>query len=232
MDLWSSLYRAREILEQRKEARQVVRKEGWWPDTVYLILDEGDLGFHPEWQQKYVRSLIRASPWFFAQSSKNMGRELTSLLRTRVHIIIATHSPISLSDVPRSHAVFLQRRKSGTMTERWVAERADVGLENTFGANIHNLYRSSFFLTEHMLGAFAHDTIQEVIDDLNRKDVNPERAHMMRRVIDQIGEPVIRAKLAKMYEDKFGDGLTDEERERFYEEELRKIRSRRRDENR
>lgn len=224
IDLWSSIWRAREILGQRKNARQIARTEDWWPDDVYLILDEGDLGFHPAWQQQYVRSLIRVTPHFFEQAGANVGPGMTELLGTRIHIIIATHSPISLSDVPRSHAVFLQKRKSGTMTERWVAQLPEVTIDNTFGANIHDLYRNPFFLSDHTVGHFAFDKIDWVVKELNRPIDDVGDRGMLLRIISLIGEPVIRQRLIQMYEERYGQAITNDDRIRYHEEQLKRLR--------
>lgn len=231
LDLYSRLFYARKMMKDGVGWTQVSGLHEGYPDQLIIILDEAEVGFHPAWQQEFVANLTAAAPNIFSVSTTDQGRGMYSPNWTPIQLVIATHSPIALSDIPLNHTFFLERVYEEGKYVRKVMRGADLGIQHTFGANIHDLYRNSFFLTEHMLGNFAHDRIQVIIDDLNREDVDAERARVVRKVIDQIGEPVIRAKLTRMYEDKFGDGLTDEERERFYEEELRKIRSRRKDED-
>ncbi len=52
--------------------------------NVFLYLDEADLSLHPRWQQRYVSWILK----FVTSYYKNCS----------VQILIATHSPIMLSD--------------------------------------------------------------------------------------------------------------------------------------
>ncbi len=52
--------------------------------NVFLYLDEADLSLHPRWQQRYVSWILKFVTSYFINCS--------------VQILIATHSPIMLSD--------------------------------------------------------------------------------------------------------------------------------------
>lgn len=191
MDLFSRLFWAKRMLDVKS------RRRGDSPESVTVILDEGELGFHPAWQQGYVKALIKGLSKLFANSAGQVS--------PRLNVVIATHSPITLSDIPREHVVVLQ-----TLQQRTEGSTIDT---RTFGANIHDLYRNSFFLADHMLGHFAHDKIQDVLNDLNG-DATPPRSRLqeMDSIIDQIGEPVIRKELHRQYELKFPDVANLDER--------------------
>jgi hypothetical protein len=107
---------------------------------------------------------------------------------------MATHSPIILSDIPKEHVVVLNDSGS-TVTP------SDLDIQ-TFGANIHSLYRNSFFLSNHMVGDFAYDKMDEVVNFLVDTNSPLDDAPRMKAVIDLIGEPVIRTKLTAMYNSK------------------------------
>lgn len=214
LDIFSRLFYAREQFEY------MTNHHAEWPSNLYVILDEGEIGFHPAWQQGYIKHMVESLPKLFGNSSKGP--------LPHIHLIVATHSPISLSDIPREHVVVLQtedQRESGSTIQ-----------DQTFGANIHNLYRNSFFLANHLLGDFAHDKIQAVIDDLGKGDVIGKRADEMLATIGLIGEPVIRETLLARYNERFAQGHDDESRLDYYREQIKEIearrKSRRKDENR
>ncbi len=181
LDLFARLYSVRQKLEWNIEAKKP------WPNNLFIILDEGDLGFHPAWQQRYVNQLIKSLPLLFTGSSCGPI--------PRFHIVLATHSPITLSDIP-SYSVLPFVTKEQREAKVFMPER-------TFGANIHELYRSSFFLSKHMVGDFAYQKMDEVVKFLIDPDADQQAATRMRSTIDLIGEPVIREKLLDMYKARF-----------------------------
>ena len=107
-----------------------------WNTNILLLIDEIDLYLHPEWQRKIIQDLI------------------TSLRRQfKTHyfqIILTSHSPIVLSDIPVENCIFLRKRPNGTVCQ----EMREI---QTFGANIYTLYRDAFFLSNDKLamGEFA-----------------------------------------------------------------------------
>ena len=62
-----------------------------------------------------------------------------------VNIIMSSHSPFLLSDMPSSHVLLL---KDGRV---WT----DARFSNTFGANISTLLNEDFFLEKGFIGGFA-----------------------------------------------------------------------------
>lgn len=154
-----------------------------------IILDEPDINIHPDWQQKFLSRLIH----FF------------NIHHKKVNIIITTHSPIIVSDLPRENIIFLDKNASGECVVKEPKE-----MDRTFGANIHSLYRSSFFM-DGLMGKFAEGKINDVIKDLRGNgEITEERKKEIRFIIDTIGEDVLRTGLEKLYEGRFP--LTEKEK--------------------
>ena len=106
---------------------------------VLLFMDEVETTLHPRLQAKLVRNLLL----FFQLMLGNY----------RVHLVLATHSPILLSDIPKSHVLFLKADKS----------IPDCYIRNTFAANVFDLYNESFFMTEGTVGAFAAEKVNRLL---------------------------------------------------------------------
>jgi hypothetical protein len=114
--------------------------------------------------------------------------------------LFTTHSPFLLSDLPLYNIVFL-RKESGVIKVSSLSEH-----KQTFGANIHTLLADSFFMKEGLIGEFAKNRIQTIIDKLkpdekkSEKDVNRD---LIWKEIQIIGEPFLKEKLEEMYYSKF-----------------------------
>ena len=148
---------------------------------VVIIIDEGELYFHPEWQRKWL--------WYFlrAISSVYIGR--------RVQIIISTHSPFILSDLPNQNVIFLKKGEHGLQ----VIEGLDDN-QLTFASNINTLLSNSFFMDNGLVGEVAKIKINNLISLLNNKDPEEIRKNesQISKQLRYIGEPIIRNKLFNM----------------------------------
>jgi len=101
-------------------------------EYVNVILEEIELYYHPELQQQFVKFLIDGLNQMTLENIKS------------IHVQIVTHSPYVLSDIPRTNVLALKKDK----------EEPVVGLR-TFGANIHDMLKDSFFLQGGSMGCFA-----------------------------------------------------------------------------
>ncbi len=155
--------------------------------TIWLLVDEGDLYFHPQWQKEYFNNLLTYVKFIFP--------------RNKVQIIISTHSPFIASDLPKQNLIFLKKNSVGDCE---VANREMR--KETFGNNIHELYADSFFLADALIGDFAKTRINDIITILQSKKTlkNPES---IRQIINIIGEPIIRTKLLEMLAEKLGENV-------------------------
>jgi predicted ATPase len=165
--------------------------------SCIVLLDEFELGLHPQWQKESITRLIK----FFELINKG-----------RHQLILTSHSPFLLSDLPRENVIFLNVEKDEKGNPRCkVCEPKDNDMERTFGANIHSLYRSSFFMQDGLMGEFAKGKIDGVIGDLRgKRKIKESRKNEIRFIIDTIGEDILRTGLEKLYEEKFS--LTEKQR--------------------
>lgn len=153
--------------------------------NAVILLDEAEVAFHPEWQRIYLASFLK----FIEDNISKQG--------THVQIILATHSPIILSDIPKQNTVFIKKDK--TTKQSYV-----VDSKETFASNIFSLYQNAFFLDESGIGAFAENKLCELvrkIHNLYRKEQNDNSTKkakdIIRNEIKCIGDPYIRNKFEK-----------------------------------
>lgn len=142
---------------------------------VIILIDEGDNTFHPKWQQLYLDELLKFLRDFYS------GLNL--------QLIIATHSPIILSDIPNDKITYLRRntfkRNVGKKIQAFDEVSEYYSDRKTFGANIYNLYNSSFFLGDSnygIIGRYAEKRIKEV------ENILIELAEKIRIANDKIDE--------------------------------------------
>ena len=89
-----------------------------------------------------------------------------------VNILIVTHSPFVLSDIPLEHTLYL---KDGHVV--------DDKEKETFCGNIHEMLGSSFFM-EYSIGDVAKENVEEIIKHYNKKDTNDEYENNSRQYRD------------------------------------------------
>lgn len=160
---------------------------------VNIIFDEVELYFHPDLQRSFISNLLG--------SIRNI--QLRSI--QYINFLFITHSPFILSDIPDCNVIFLD--EDGNPSK----EKAQV---KTFGSNIHELLKESFFLDKGFLGEFAKTTIQDLIaylksdNAIHSKNIAPKfklvwSKKKAEQLIEKIGEPLIRQSLQALYDKKF-----------------------------
>ena len=111
--------------------------------NVLLVLEEVELYFHPEFQQRLIK--------LFLQGIRDQRFDFIR----GIHIILVTHSPYVLSDIPKNDILALN------------SDGRPVGKSLlSFGANIHDMLRDSFFLSNSARGEFAQWTINFILSCL------------------------------------------------------------------
>ncbi|QOW10111.1 hypothetical protein Q73A0000_06935 [Kaistella flava (ex Peng et al. 2021)] len=160
--------------------------------SINLILDEVELCFHPEYQRLFVDSLIRTI------------QRLKLNTHCSFNIIIATHSPFVLSDIPMCNILHL---KNGILQSK-------EQFKNPFGANINDILYQSFFLENGFIGEYARKKILKVIGQLNKplQSIIDEKENI-KETISFVGEPLIQKQLQSLYNEKFN--LQDEKDIKF-----------------
>lgn len=140
--------------------------------SILLILDEIDAFLHPKWQQDILTHITR---WI---------NESKEFIDKKVQLIVATHSPIILSDIPKKNIIYLKKPIEVVQGENL-----------TFGASIGTLFYDSFFMKQGSIGEIARKEIQWVIDNIENRDLNISEMKRMVYIIDNIGDKFLREKL-------------------------------------
>lgn len=185
-------------------------------NNVNILLDEIELYFHPEMQRQFIKNLINS----FSQLKKYLTHNVQS-----INILLATHSPFILSDIPSSNILRLKDGKPESQGEQ------------TFGANIHELLANDFFLENGFIGEFSNEKIIDLIKYLNSKstksnyskkyNLNQKKA---KQLIEIIGEPLIQERLWLLFYNKFENKEVNyikmlEEKNKKLEEENKKLKN-------
>ncbi|KGM93873.1 hypothetical protein Z968_12410, partial [Clostridium novyi A str. 4552] len=191
-------------------------------DTVILLLDEPDRRFHPEWSRRFISILL------------NTLSELENV-KSKYQIIISTHSPFMVSDVPSDNLILLDSgiEKNEKDEKNTFKTKNKEGISETFGNNIHTILSNEFFL-KSTIGEFSKIKIQESIRYMMeyKKYINQsltniplefqnlkleEKKKEIKYLIKIIGEPLIKRKLQEMYSTTFPSEQKD------YELKIRKL---------
>lgn len=163
--------------------------------NVLLFFDEADLSLHPKWQREYVNWIT-----MFVSSCAQ---------KCKVQVIIATHSPIMLSDFPMDNVLYLYEGKT-------ISRLSTQRKNSTFGNNIHTLFLDSFFLNDiGTMGAFAQKKINKILVMLRSpKRINDEDKRIL-KTIECIGDELIREKLLELYDKNQGMSRREEKSQSF-----------------
>lgn len=108
--------------------------------NVNLVFDEAELYYHPEYQRRFISSLVEMLSWCHINPQIIRG----------INILIATHSPFVLSDVPLSNTLYLD---DGEVVKK---------NKETFCGNIHEMLGENFFL-EYSIGNVARKNVEEIL---------------------------------------------------------------------
>lgn len=177
LSLYSNLHWVRidKILDNDISSPKVKR-------TILLLLDEIDLMLHPQWQKEFVQELVAFIQWDYKDFD--------------VQIVMTTHSPLVLSDIPPFAAIYLSEKDGKT-----VISKSDNS-KHTFAANIYQLLQDSFFL-DGFLGCFAKNKIDSIIEEANElnslkakkaeiNDTIREKGNNIKKAIELVGNDLIR----------------------------------------
>lgn len=107
--------------------------------NVCIILEEIELYFHPQFQKNLIKYILDGI------------RQMYFGHITGIQIIVVTHSPFVLSDIPTSNILALE---NGKQSEKEL---------QTFGANIYDMLNTSFFLHNGAIGDFAKWLIGRIV---------------------------------------------------------------------
>lgn len=144
---------------------------------VNVIFDEVELYYHPEMQRQFI--------YYLMQSLKSVHFEHLK----GINIILATHSPFILSDIPLSNIL---RLGDGDMDD-----------SETYGANIIDILGSSFFLDatigeevkrklKHIACIYQHKEDPIFIEDYRKQ------RNYIKQIVSRLGDAYLKEMMMKM----------------------------------
>lgn len=152
---------------------------------INLVLDEAELYYHPEMQRTMIANIVKMLSWCHINNTK---------IRS-VHLMVVTHSPFVLSDVPKNRILYL---KEGEV---------EMKGNQTFAANVHDLLYNQFFI-QNSIGEVAWASVREIIDvyrnesGLSEKEKQRffDKYDYYRHFLNLIGEKYLKNTLSEMLE--------------------------------
>lgn len=120
-----------------------------------LVIDEVEICFHPEYQRTFLKNLLR----LLDRLEFNSGDRY-------INILLTTHSPFLLSDIPESHILYM-------------TQDDELPTGKTFGANIYDLLNQQFFMN-NTIGEFAAQKINDVVTLYGMKKRSERRERQFR----------------------------------------------------
>ncbi|MFM5734050.1 AAA family ATPase [Aeromonas hydrophila] len=128
--------------------------------NINIFIDEGEVFLHPELQRHYVSNLIE-----FIEKIKQH--------KSKIKLIVTSHSPLILSDLPKESTNFFGY---------------DIDAEKSFfGANLYDLYSEGFTVNK-TVGEFSYRKIKAISSNIKNKKSDP----LLSKMIDIIGDDFLR----------------------------------------
>lgn len=148
-------------------------------EHLNIILEEIELYFHPELQRTYLKRLFDGIKQIDIPNIKSLN------------ICFVTHSPFVLSDIPARNILALKKD---------IRDKEKISL-STFGANIHEMLKNSFFLKNGSIGDYASWVIRQIIKSMqNNRNANiADNDLELHNIIMLVDEPIIRNVLLREY---------------------------------
>lgn len=109
--------------------------------NILMVLDEVEICYHPEYQRMLIYNLM------------NVLKQSDISSRGSVYVMMTTHSPFILSDIPKDNILYL---KDGE-------QQNSESFINPFCANVNDILKQSFFLNEGFIGRYAQKKIESLM---------------------------------------------------------------------
>lgn len=137
-----------------------------------LVFDEVEICFHPEYQRRFINELLG----FIDRLRLNSYAAF--------NIIIATHSPFILSDIPKGNILYLENGMNANDA---------ASFKNPLSANICDILYQSFFLKNGFVGEYSRNKVYQIIKYLYNIDrkIPVTTLADINNMIEQIGDPFI-----------------------------------------
>ena len=138
-------------------------------------MDELELCFHPEMQRTFVDKMV----------STITRLHLNTHLK--VNLMLVTHSPFILSDIPKQNILYL---------EKGVCVNDQIEI-NPYAANVNDILHQSFFLKDSFIGELALKRIQKLMDEIDNygKQKSYRKEEELLQEINMIGDRFLKQQL-------------------------------------
>jgi hypothetical protein len=137
---------------------------------VFLCIDEGDLYLHPKWQLEFFSRLLN-------MLEKTQSRS--------IQLLLTSHSPFLLADLPRQNIVVLTNPTSKSMS--------GVFLENeTFGGNLYDLYAGPLFIDTLKTSLFAQAKIAQLAAEARERPLSETKRKRIEKQLRLVGDDIIK----------------------------------------
>ena len=155
-------------------------------ENIIICLDEIDLSLHPAWQRDIIYYLVKLI------NDCYKGKH--------IQIIMTTHSPLCLSNIPRANIIYMKKTEKGTMVD--ISEHKE-----TFGTNLYEILDDAFYLKNHSMGRFAKEYIQGIIKEIEQLSCVDDKIYDdYIEKIEYIGDSLVRNKLKeKLLKKRYAD---------------------------
>jgi hypothetical protein len=166
------------------------------------VFDEIELYFHPDYQRRFISDLIK--------NLKNQKHLIEGNFIKGINLIFSTHSPFILSDIPEQNILKLDYQTSPLSN---VGKKYSLPIQSksqTFGANIHDLLASSFFLQNGSMGEFSKSHIDTIYNQIHDSELNENNSALLKKKIEMIGEEIIKERLEYLLNQKLNKRTKDE----------------------
>ena len=170
-------------------------------DSVVLLIDEGELYYHPEWQRRFVKDVFD----IIGGCDKKVD----------VQVVFTTSSTFMLSDILREDVVVLSKPNPA------MKDYLDEDIQ-TFGQNIHMLLANRFFM-DSTIGERAERLITGLFEMLSeKKEETPDemRRHVQKEIREMFPVYIDSNEFTDADYDKFVHKLIVSIGEDFYRRQL------------
>lgn len=173
--------------------------------NICMVLDEIEICFHPEYQRTFICKFV------------DLMRRTRLTESFGINVLLVTHSPFVLSDIPQGNVMYLKEGHQMTVDELLAED-----VTNPFCANINDILHQSFFLEKGFTGEFARRKVLSLASYLNGNGGHDEwTADKARTFISEIGEPLLREQLMEIYKESRVAGVRD--KIALYREEIQRL---------
>lgn len=184
---------------------------------IIILMDEPDIYLHPEWSRCFVQELTL----YMNHISNDLCQ--TQNVKLTFQIILTSHSPFILSDLPSGNIIRLDKRSEENdhlypkdTEEETIGDciysndpkrlkKNNKPKEKYLAANIHELLSNKFFM-KRTIGEYAFQTLNKVIKTVNGTAEESEMVDLKEalKFANQIAEPLVRHKITDMISQKLG----------------------------